>query len=73
MKKQLIMTLGLAMLYVVTAMGGEAASEETGLTKDVVVLYTSGVHCGVDQGFGYVGLQQVRAAGGRRQLHPAGG
>lgn len=67
MKKQLIMTLGLAMLYAVTAMGGEAASEETGLTKDVVVLYTSDVHCGVDQGFGYVGLQQVR-----EQLEAAG-
>ncbi len=27
---------------------------------DIVILYTSDVHCGVDQGFGYAGLQQIR-------------
>lgn len=27
---------------------------------DIVVLFTSDVHCGVDQGFGYAGLQQIR-------------
>ncbi len=27
---------------------------------DIVILYTSDVHCGVDQGFGYAGLQAVR-------------
>ena len=27
---------------------------------DIVILYTSDVHCGIDQGFGYAGLQQVR-------------
>ena len=27
---------------------------------DIVILYTSDVHCGIDQGFGYAGLQQVK-------------
>ncbi len=27
---------------------------------DIVILFTSDVHCGIDQGFGYAGLQQVR-------------
>ena len=27
---------------------------------DIVILFTSDVHCGVDQGFGYAGLQAVR-------------
>lgn len=25
-----------------------------------MILFTSDVHCGIDQGFGYAGLQQVR-------------
>ena len=29
---------------------------------DIVILYTSDVHCGIDQGFGYAGLCQVREA-----------
>ena len=29
---------------------------------DVIILYTSDVHCGIDQGFGYAGLKQVRDA-----------
>ena len=35
----------------------EAQPEKSG---DIVILYTSDVHCAVDQGFGYAGLQQVR-------------
>ena len=27
---------------------------------DIVILFTSDIHCGVDQGFGYAGLQQIR-------------
>ena len=27
---------------------------------DIVILYTSDVHCGVDQGFGYAGLAEIR-------------
>ena len=35
----------------------EQAVEKNG---DIVILYTSDVHCGVDQGFGYAGLEQIR-------------
>ncbi|MBQ6383130.1 MAG: bifunctional metallophosphatase/5'-nucleotidase [Clostridia bacterium] len=30
------------------------------LEKDVIVLYTSDVHCGVDQGWGYAGLYTIK-------------
>ena len=36
------------------------AEQETSVPKDVMILYTSDVHCGVDQGFGYAGLEQIR-------------
>ena len=55
MKKLLALLLALLMLV-----GGAAFAEETGLTQDIVVLFTSDVHCGVDQGFGYAGLAAVR-------------
>ncbi|MCR5233931.1 MAG: bifunctional metallophosphatase/5'-nucleotidase [Lachnospiraceae bacterium] len=35
----------------------EADAEKTG---DVYILFTSDIHCGVDQGFGLAGLEQVR-------------
>lgn len=35
----------------------ETATDKNG---EVYVLFTSDVHCGIDQGFGYVGLQQIR-------------
>ena len=38
----------------------EAAPPEQ--NGEVYVLFTSDVHCGIEQGFGYVGLQQVRDA-----------
>ena len=34
-----------------------APAEKNG---EIYILYTSDVHCGIDKGFGYVGLQQVR-------------
>ena len=44
-----------------TAQGQEttpvAPAEKNG---DIYILFTSDVHCGVEQGFGYAGLQQVR-------------
>ena len=45
---------------------GSAAAEpqseaaQTAKNGDVYILYTSDVHCGVDQGFGYAGVKQVR-------------
>ena len=47
-----------------TDAAGEAsdAAEETAVEKngDVYILYTSDIHCGVDQGFGIAGLWQIR-------------
>ena len=28
--------------------------------KDIMILYTSDIHCGIDEGFGYAGLVQIR-------------
>ena len=62
MKKAFALILMLAMLLSCLAYAEEPAAEEAGLTRDVMVLFTSDVHCGVDQGFGYVGLKAVRDA-----------
>ena len=32
------------------------------LNRDIVILYTSDVHCGIDRGFGYAGLSQIRSS-----------
>ena len=39
---------------------GRAEAAEDAASGDIVILYTSDVHCGIDQGFGYAGLQQIR-------------
>lgn len=39
-----------------------AAGQSAQANGEVIILYTSDVHCGVDQGFGYAGLQQLRSA-----------
>ena len=58
MKRVLGILLVLCML-----LGSVALAQETAaLTQDVVVLFTSDVHCGVDQGFGYVGVAAIRDA-----------
>ena len=49
-----------ALLLLVLCLGTGSAEQAPGLTRDVVVLFTSDVHCGMDQHFGYVGLQAVR-------------
>ena len=57
MKKLLAVFLAFLMLL------GCAAAEETAapaLTKNLVVLYTSDAHCGVDQNWGYAGLYAVK-------------
>ncbi len=61
MKKILafLTTLCLAAGAVSPVLAAEA-EEAPALNQDVVVLFTSDVHCGVDQGFGYVGLKAVR-------------
>lgn len=58
MKRLLGLFLAIAMLLTCTMAFAEEAAPA--LTKDVVVLFTSDVHCGIDQGFGYVGLAAIR-------------
>ena len=62
MKKLRILSMVLALLICFGAVSVMASAEEqaAGLTKDVVVLFTSDVHCGIDQGFGYAGLAAMR-------------
>ena len=58
MKKRVLAIL-LAML-IVLSLGAAARAEEAERTRDIVILYTSDVHCGIDKGFGYAGLQAIR-------------
>lgn len=56
--KKLLVLLQVAMLL----FGCMAIAEEVpaGLTKNVIVLFTSDVHAGIDQGWGYIGLAAIR-------------
>ncbi len=56
-KKSLLLFCCFALLLSVCAFAEEAGPEKTG---EIYVLFTSDVHCGVDQGFGYAGLAQIR-------------
>lgn len=56
MKKILGLFLALTMLLGCVGAVAEAAAP----AKDIVVLFTSDAHCGVDTGFGYVGLTAIR-------------
>ena len=62
MKRTLSIVIMLAMLLAVNVYAAETEPEAAAPTHDVLVLFTSDVHCGVDQNFGYVGLQAVRDA-----------
>jgi len=42
------------------ATGMAYVQENTVLDRDAVVLFTSDVHCSIEQGFGYVGLAAIR-------------
>ena len=56
MKKLLLLLLGCMLLWNCAAM----AEETPALSKNLVILYTSDVHCGVDQGWGYAGLYEIK-------------
>ena len=58
MKK--LISLLLVLVLCVSLFGTSAFAEGGERSADIVILFTSDVHCGVDQGFGYAGLQQVR-------------
>ena len=58
MKKRILAVL-LALIMMATFIAS-AGAEESERTGDVVILYTGDIHCGINQGFGYAGLQAVR-------------
>ena len=58
MKKLLALLMALAMLLGSVAF----ADAEAGLSQDLVILFTSDIHCGIDQGFGLAGVKAVRDA-----------
>lgn len=58
MKKLLALLLSLMLLLGCTAMAEETA--QSALTKDLVVLFTSDAHCGMDQGWTYAGVAAIR-------------
>ena len=61
MKKTLVLMLSaVMMLGTVPAYAEETAPG--GLQQDLVVLFTSDVHCGVDQNFGLASIEQIREA-----------
>ena len=57
MKKFLALLLSVMMMLGCIAMAEEAPA---GLTKNVVILFTSDAHAGIDQGWGYAGVAAIR-------------
>ena len=44
----------------VTAEPAEEGEPEEEGHKDLVILFTSDIHCGIEQGFGFIGLEQIK-------------
>ena len=59
MKKRLLALL-LTFVLIVGCCSFVAFAEGEETRPDIVILFTSDVHCGIDQGFGYAGLEQIR-------------
>lgn len=58
MKKLLSLLLILCLLC---SLGGSLAfGEDAARSRDIVILYTGDIHCGIDENFGYAGLEAVR-------------
>ena len=57
MKK--LVAVFLALMMLLSFASAEEAAEPA-LTKNLVILYTSDAHCGVEQGWGYAGLYAVK-------------
>ena len=57
-----VLSLLLALLMVCSLASGMAFADDAENTRsaDIVILFTSDVHCGIDQGFGYAGVAAVR-------------
>ena len=60
MKKRILALLLTFVLIVGCCSFVAFAEGEEETRPDIVILYTSDVHCGIDQGFGYAGLEQIR-------------
>ena len=62
MRKQGKKSLGilLTVILMLSMAVCSAAEERAEKNGDIYILFTSDVHCGIDKGFGYAGLQQVR-------------
>jgi 2',3'-cyclic-nucleotide 2'-phosphodiesterase (5'-nucleotidase family) len=58
MKKRLL-PLILIMALLLSLGCGLASADDAERSADIVILFTSDVHCGINQGFGYAGLQQI--------------
>ena len=61
MKRTFLLLLVIALLAMNCFATG-TAEENAALRKDVLVLFTSDAHCGVDQGFTYAGLKAIKDA-----------
>lgn len=61
-RKLLTLLCSAAMILALCAVpaAAEDETEGSGLSKDLVILFTSDVHCGIDQNFGLEGLYQIR-------------
>ncbi len=57
------LSLLLALLMVCSFVSGMAFADDEAAaverSADIVILFTSDVHCGIDQGFGYAGLSEI--------------
>ena len=61
MKKTLSLILCLCLaLTLLMGLTAEAGAETPPDERDLIILFTSDVHCGVDQGWGYAGLYDMR-------------
>ena len=62
MKKKFVLLLAVILVLTGCSKAGPVEPETPQEPADIVVLFTSDVHCGVDQNFGYVGLKAVKDA-----------
>lgn len=59
-KRILCLILGLILMMTTTLFSAGAEESASGLQQDVVILFTSDVHCGITNGFGVGGLMAIR-------------
>ena len=59
-KVKILRTFFLAVILTVSVMGCGGTASEPEKNGDICILFTSDVHCGIDEGFGYAGLMEIR-------------